>query len=120
MNLIVSKYIYIIKYIVLSQLFRAIQIKNNEKILKQKIKNNNYLMKKNQKQNKKYNKNVNIDQKMYMKYNSMSNVKLQKSIERREGDWICKYCNNLNFAFRKKCNKCKMDKINYNYNSINN
>ena len=26
----------------------------------------------------------------------------------REGDWICNYCNNLNFAFRKKCNRCKM------------
>ena len=26
----------------------------------------------------------------------------------REGDWICCYCNNLNFAFRKKCNRCKL------------
>lgn len=25
----------------------------------------------------------------------------------REGDWICSYCHNLNFAFRKKCNRCK-------------
>lgn len=25
----------------------------------------------------------------------------------REGDWICFSCNNLNFAFRKKCNRCR-------------
>ena len=25
----------------------------------------------------------------------------------RKGDWICPYCHNLNFAFRKKCNRCK-------------
>lgn len=22
-------------------------------------------------------------------------------------DWICLVCNNLNFSFRKKCNRCK-------------
>ncbi len=22
-------------------------------------------------------------------------------------DWICIVCNNLNFSFRKKCNRCK-------------
>jgi len=26
----------------------------------------------------------------------------------REGDWICLNCNNLNFSFRKKCNRCKI------------
>ena len=26
--------------------------------------------------------------------------------EIRVGDWICLYCNNLNFSFRKKCNRC--------------
>lgn len=25
----------------------------------------------------------------------------------REGDWICLNCSNLNFSFRKKCNRCK-------------
>lgn len=25
----------------------------------------------------------------------------------REGDWVCLNCNNLNFSFRKKCNRCK-------------
>ena len=22
-------------------------------------------------------------------------------------DWVCTLCNNLNFSFRKKCNRCK-------------
>jgi hypothetical protein len=26
----------------------------------------------------------------------------------RTGDWICKNCKNLNFAFRNECNRCKM------------
>lgn len=26
--------------------------------------------------------------------------------EKRVGDWICLYCNNLNFSFRVKCNRC--------------
>ena len=25
----------------------------------------------------------------------------------REGDWICLYCQNLNFSFRNECNRCK-------------
>lgn len=25
----------------------------------------------------------------------------------REGDWVCLNCSNLNFSFRKKCNRCK-------------
>ena len=28
----------------------------------------------------------------------------------RAGDWICKNCKNLNFAFRNECNRCKMTK----------
>jgi hypothetical protein len=28
----------------------------------------------------------------------------------REGDWICKNCKNLNFAFRLFCNRCHLDK----------
>lgn len=29
------------------------------------------------------------------------------STQAREGDWVCLNCNNLNFSFRKKCNRCK-------------
>ncbi len=28
----------------------------------------------------------------------------------RAGDWICKNCKNLNFAFRNECNRCKIPK----------
>lgn len=28
----------------------------------------------------------------------------------RIGDWICKKCRNLNFAFRNKCNRCGLPK----------
>ena len=35
----------------------------------------------------------------------MSQVKRPDS--GRNGDWVCLLCNNLNFAFRKNCNKCK-------------
>ena len=29
---------------------------------------------------------------------------------KRDGDWTCFKCKNLNFAFRKICNKCKLPK----------
>ena len=32
--------------------------------------------------------------------------KKKKNFEEREGDWNCYFCKNLNFSFRKKCNKC--------------
>lgn len=28
----------------------------------------------------------------------------------RKGDWICLLCGNINFAYRKRCNKCKVTK----------
>jgi hypothetical protein len=34
----------------------------------------------------------------------------KKSFDRRKGDWFCPECNNLNFAFRIICNKCKIPK----------
>ena len=33
-----------------------------------------------------------------------------KSIKERKGDWFCQLCFNLNFAFRKECNRCKVPK----------
>ena len=48
----------------------------------------------------------------------------------KEGDWICFKCKNINFAFRKICNRCQLSKIesdnlsknnfNMDYNCINN
>ena len=39
---------------------------------------------------------------------SMTNFeeKTKLPLEIRTGDWICLYCNNLNFSFRIKCNRC--------------
>ena len=34
------------------------------------------------------------------------NENCKKNFEEREGDWNCYFCKNLNFSFRKKCNKC--------------
>lgn len=31
----------------------------------------------------------------------------KSNAQARQGDWICFNCNNLNFSFRKKCNRCK-------------
>lgn len=36
--------------------------------------------------------------------------KTKNTIEEREGDWNCYKCKNLNFAFRKKCNRCQTSK----------
>ena len=33
-----------------------------------------------------------------------------KPFRERTGDWICKNCRNLNFAFRVECNRCKLPK----------
>ena len=36
--------------------------------------------------------------------------KPRKRLVERPGDWYCRYCCNLNFAFRCACNRCKMSK----------
>ena len=43
-------------------------------------------------------------------YNNKYQKKKQKPFEERNGDWICKKCKNLNFAFRQECNRCKLNK----------
>ena len=70
----------------------------------------------------------------------LANLVLNKNYEKakmpfeiRIGDWICFFCNNLNFSFRMKCNRCGVLKksntflygkkfnnsLNYNYNNYN-
>ena len=54
-------------------------------------------------------------------YNKIYKKKNKPFIE-REGDWVCKNCKNLNFAFRLECNRCKLPKdsdINSNNVDIN-
>ncbi len=36
--------------------------------------------------------------------------KTKKQLNVRLGDWACKQCNNLNFSFRDKCNRCGLAK----------
>lgn len=44
-----------------------------------------------------------------IKQNQSIATKTNKTaIQQREGDWICLNCHNLNFSFRKKCNRCKV------------
>ena len=43
------------------------------------------------------------------KCEKMKNKK-KKNFVMKKGDWICYNCKNLNFAFRDKCNKCKLNK----------
>ena len=51
-------------------------------------------------------------------YNKYQNKK-QKPFMERTGDWICKKCKNLNFAFRQECNRCKFPKKEENENEEN-
>lgn len=37
-------------------------------------------------------------------------VRKMRPFTERTGDWICKNCKNLNFAFRIECNRCKLPK----------
>ena len=38
-------------------------------------------------------------------------VEAKKKLPRRDGDWFCTSCRNLNFSFRLTCNKCKESKL---------
>lgn len=42
---------------------------------------------------------------------NLVNKKAKKKNLFREGDWICNECQNMNFSFRDKCNKCANTKI---------
>ena len=44
--------------------------------------------------------------------NKEKKQKKKKNFVERDGDWTCFYCKNLNFSFRKKCNRCKALKDN--------
>ena len=76
----------------------------------------------------KFNKSINKLKDKNSNYNKIKNVnnineencdiiipirkkkKNKKNFEVREGDWTCYFCKNLNFSFRKKCNRCGVNK----------
>jgi hypothetical protein len=43
-------------------------------------------------------------------YERKNSDQRKKEFREREGDWACIICKNLNFKFRKVCNRCKMPK----------
>ena len=63
----------------------------------------------NKNENKKYFINPN-NNRYYFNYNNNKKDKIKKNKKKKfyekEGDWLCYKCKNINFAFRKKCNKC--------------
>ena len=48
---------------------------------------------------------------VFNKYLKNKNI---KPFVERTGDWICKKCQNLNFSFRNKCNRCGLEKTEEN------
>ena len=54
----------------------------------------------------------NINNKLNNKKNSNNAKGNKKPFDKRKGDWRCPNCNNLNFAFRVVCNRCKLQKPN--------
>jgi hypothetical protein len=38
--------------------------------------------------------------------------------EESSQDWVCVQCNNLNFSFRKKCNRCKVQSRENNHHMV--
>ena len=44
----------------------------------------------------------------YNNYINKKKEKKKKKFIQKEGDWVCYDCKNINFSFRKKCNRCKL------------
>ena len=64
--------------------------------------------------------NNRIGKKYFVNYNTKNLY--NNSFRDKKNDWFCSYCNNLNFSFRNKCNKCKISKENskkHKYNILN-
>ncbi len=51
-----------------------------------------------------------MNNKIYLFNPINSNIINGNNIRDKKKDWICSFCNNLNFSFRTKCNRCKIKK----------
>ena len=40
-------------------------------------------------------------------------AEVKRPNDSRKGDWVCLGCKNLNFSYRKECNKCSLKKNHY-------
>jgi len=56
--------------------------------------------------NKNNNNNNNNCPNQNIKINSLNS----NNFRDQKKDWVCTFCNNLNYSFRKKCNRCKANK----------
>ena len=63
------------------------------------------IKKQNQKKNMLENKYDNIDSNIIVS-NIGNGIKMKFPSKIKEGDWICLFCNNVNFSFRPKCYRC--------------
>ena len=103
-------------YFLLNDLLKELDSSYSEKISNPKI--NNYTAS-NLNNNNNYYLNNNIICHPYINgmieyiylinlINSQSiNGVTEKKFYEKKGDWICRFCQNLNFSFRMKCNRCK-------------
>jgi hypothetical protein len=58
------------------------------------------------------NNNNNYDPKQSIKINNLylNNSLNCSNFRDKKKDWVCTFCNNLNYSFRTKCNRCKVNK----------
>ena len=65
------------------------------------------------------NNDIKINKNKFVNMNK-NKQKNKKYFEVRDGDWVCSKCNNLNFSFRNKCNRCSLPKeLSQNNQQIN-
>ena len=90
---------------------------NNPKIfIPSKLRNNEQ----NNKQNNNNKKEPQNNGKNKFDNGKKNKQKNKKFFEVREGDWRCSQCNNLNFSFRNKCNRCGLAKeLSQSFDPIN-
>ena len=103
-----------------SRLRNKDQINNQEIIYGQNHQYNNNIPIQNQKKEEHINSKNKFDGNKKNAQNSKKEGKNKKHFEVRAGDWTCTKCNNLNFSFRNKCNRCGLPKeLNKKFEQIN-
>ena len=96
---------------------------DNDNEIQMNVNSNSYFPK-NYFLNNNNNNNINNNNNFIHNPKIHHNNKGKKPFEIREGDWTCFHCNNLNFSFRLKCNRCGLSKElslqKYNLSNIKN
>ena len=82
------------------------KINNSTKMKQKEEKTKEHSDKKKEKKNNFLKNKFDDDVEPIIMLSMTSEEKTKLPLEIRVGDWICLYCNNLNFSFRKKCNRC--------------